>query len=93
MNYNTINRTEVFGLIPTLGDWVILDVKSFKVTRGKFPFRSSSAFRSRVHFFPESKMMCIWEIGDFNDKGGRLSFLPYPPPEGVEAKPEKVVDI
>jgi len=93
MNFNTINRTEVFGLLPSLGEWIILDVKNFNVKRGKFPFKSTSPFRSRVHMFPESKMMCIWEIGDFNDKAGRLSFLPYPPPEGVEVKPEKVVDI
>lgn len=87
----TINRHELFYLLPGSNQWGILNVKDFTERRGKFEFLCPRPFRSRVHFFPESKMICIWEMGDFQEKAGRLTFLPYPSePPGSDREPWQV---
>lgn len=87
----TINRHELFYLLPGCGQWGILNIRDFTERRGKFDFICPRPFRSRVHFFPESKTICIWEIGDFQDKPGRLTFLPYPSePPGNDREPWQI---
>jgi hypothetical protein len=87
----TINRHELFYLLPGSGQWGILNIRDFTERRGSFSFMCPRPFRSRVTFFPESKTICIWEIGDFNEKGGRLTFLPYPSePAGSDSPPWSV---
>ena len=84
----TINRHELFYLLPGSNQWGILNIRDFKERRGSFEFVCPRPFRSRVTFFPESKMICIWEIGDFQEKAGRLTFLPYPSdPPGNDREP------
>ena len=74
----TINRYELFYLITGKNEWAILNIRDFTVRTGKFEFLNPNPFRSRVHFFPESQSICIWEMGDFQDKAGRLTFMAYP---------------
>jgi hypothetical protein len=77
--------------MPSSNQWGILNIRDFKERRGKFDFVSPRMFRSRVLFFPESKMICIWEIGDFQDKLGRFTFFPYPSdPPGSDRQPWQV---
>lgn len=79
MSFGTINRSELLVLLPATDEWAIIDCNTFKETRGTFKFRNKSAFKARVLFFPESKRMAIYEIGDFNDKPGKFTFMSYPP--------------
>lgn len=74
----SIDNREIFYLLPSLNQWGVLDVITFEERRGEFAFVCPRFFRSRVVFFPASESICIWEIGDFNEKGGRLTFMKYP---------------
>jgi|JI6StandDraft_1071083.scaffolds.fasta_scaffold04436_14 hypothetical protein len=87
-NVGTINRHEIFYLLPSSNEWGILNVKTFTERRGKFEFVCPRAFHSKVIFFPESKMICIYETGDFELKTGRLTFMSYPSdPPGSDKTP------
>ena len=79
----TINRYELFYLVSNTNEWGILNIRDFKERRGKFEFLNPKPFRNRVHFFPESKILCVWEMGDFQDKAGRLTFMAYPSEVGA----------
>jgi hypothetical protein len=81
----TINRYELFYLCSKTNEWAILNIRDGKERRGKFEFLKQVPFRNRVHFFPESKVICIWEMGDFQDKAGRLTFMAYPSEVGAVA--------
>lgn len=82
--FGAINKFEVFILNPAQGEWIMFNIKSPKELKvGKFPFRHVSPFRARVTFFPDSKSIAIWEIGDYQTTDARFTFLPYPPPEVV----------
>jgi hypothetical protein len=89
----TINRYELFYLLTTTNEWGILNIKDFTERRGKFEFLKPAPFRSRVHFFPESKIICIWEMGDFQEKSGRLTFMPYPSEVGAANYENWVVQV
>jgi hypothetical protein len=71
-----------------MNQWAILDVLTFKERHGEFIFKCQRPFRSKVVFFPESGMILINEIGDFNIKKGRFTFMPYPslPPGNNEER-------
>jgi hypothetical protein len=93
IHFGTINKIELFILNPEKGEWIIFNSRQPKepMKTGKFPFRSPSAFRARVHFFPESSSICIWEVGNFEQPSGQFSFLAYPPPANVTEKDLYVV--
>jgi hypothetical protein len=78
MQFGTINRYELFYLLPSFGQWAIIDVRTFQERRGEFAYVCPRPFRSRVKFFPESKMILIIEVGDSTVKAGRFTFMPYP---------------
>lgn len=87
-NIGTINRHELFYLMPHSNEWGILNVRTFKERRGKFEFVCQRPFHSKVMFFPESKMICIYETGDFEVKTGKVTFIPYPSdPPGSDKEP------
>lgn len=87
-NIGTINRHELFYLMPKSGEWGILNIHDFKERRGKFNFACDRAFHSKVLFFPESRMICIYETGDFDVKKGKVTFMPYPSdPPGSDKEP------
>jgi hypothetical protein len=77
-NIGTINRHELFYLIPAKNQWGILNIRNFNERRGEFVFNCPRVLRSQIIFFPESKMISIYETGDIDTKTGRVTFMPYP---------------
>jgi hypothetical protein len=84
-SFGTINKLEVFFLLPESGEWVIINSSSFAEEKGKFNFLNQSPTNSHLLFFPDSKMIGIWEVGAHKKKEGRLTFLPYPTTESGKA--------
>lgn len=91
-SFGTINKLEIFFLLPEEGSWVILNSCTFADEKGKFPFLDQEPANSKVLFFPESKMLGIWEIGPHKKKEGSITFIPYPK-IGSEKKPYTVKNI
>lgn len=73
-----MDDVELLFLLPQVGQWGTLNIQTMEQRRGEFKFQCERPFRSKVHFYPKSQWLSIFEMGTYNSEVGRVSLIPYP---------------